>query len=238
MRHLFVDNNNWTVIEKINSENYSIENEYFFKGKNAYKIRLESKTAENLAGYLLIQRDIKNIISWLDLLEKIIHKIYGKNIPKTLQLRSTPESEDYDLAKSLFVSLITFYGKLFVKAEGRKVKLEKNIYGEDEYFKGMHDELIRQRNDFVAHSGNNKIEGVNVVLLIDSDKNSNEIPIITREVFQPNAPSIEYINSIRRVMDHLKSKIDYKTSSIQEKIYNNIVSKGKHFYYKFIEMET
>lgn len=238
MKNLFKDSDEWKVDEKINPETLEFENTYYYNGEEAYRMHLKSKLAQNYEGYLLIERDLRNISSWLNLIKKNLHEIYGDDLPSTIQFRQAEFDDHFDMLKSLMVSVVTFYGKLFTSAEGRMVKLDTQLFKNKTDLMDLHDHLIKQRNNFTAHSGKLKVERVNLVLLMDKNRNSIQLPVIAKELFQPNSLSVGYIDEIEELIKFIKNEINNKLDNIHRKLYSNITGKGKNFWHDIFEMET
>ncbi len=73
---------------------------------------------------------------------------------------------DSDLYKSLYISAVVTYGKCFVQAKGRKVKLEiADIFSDDETMKKLHLDIMESRHQYIAHAGVTKFEHSKPVLV-------------------------------------------------------------------------
>ncbi|WP_407537476.1 hypothetical protein [Acinetobacter baumannii] len=153
---------------------------YFYKNKQAYRITLNSRLAQQLAGYALIEKDLRSTIVWLETIEKMqegIQQVEGGYI--------STDREKYNIIKGLYIASLIFYGKCFTKCEGRNAQLsQRNI---DEKFIQLHIEIIKQRHNFAAHSGAERIESVEVALVFPQQKNAYHIFDIFTELNQPDA---------------------------------------------------
>ncbi|MEH6566819.1 MAG: hypothetical protein V7756_15930 [Halopseudomonas sp.] len=107
----------------IDSLTGEVSRTYTHKGKQCKAIPLSSKLCNQLAGYTLIEKDLRSALIWLDEIEK-----RHNESPKDPSHRFGygTNRENYTIIKGLFVALLTFYGKCFTKCEGRPVKLEKH----------------------------------------------------------------------------------------------------------------
>lgn len=97
---------------------------------------IKSPLADQYSGYGLIEKDISLCINTLNMLMSL--DLPGHEI----------------IHQSLWFFFIITYGKCFSKAEGRKIKLDKNSlqhYSEEE--RKAHEEIIELRNKYVSHSG-------------------------------------------------------------------------------------
>ena len=222
--NVFKDNPNWKAKEKIDKVKGFVGYEYYYKNNKCHKVKLDSVKIRNFKGYLLIHRDIRNIDTWLNLLNKHLYELYGDKIPLP-NIRIKEKENVYDTIKSLFISSVTMYGKLFVKAEGRLVKLEKQIFGNNSELLGYHETIMKYRHNFTAHSGATKTEGVIVYLLIDSIKDRDTLPIIVKEIYQPDYPAHEEIINFQKLIQFLKEKVDRKTDKLFARIYQSILER-------------
>ncbi|MCP4230912.1 MAG: hypothetical protein GY771_12315, partial [bacterium] len=153
-------------------------NQYFFKRNRAPRVELKSKLAQQLAGYTLIEKDLRNVITWLNEIDKL-HP-YDEYVEKGAQISF--DRETYNIVKGLYVASLTFYGKCFTSCDGRKLKLKRSFLGEQ--YRSAHDEVMHMRHNFAAHSGADSFEEVKIALVLHLKKRSNEIPEIYRELSQ------------------------------------------------------
>jgi len=109
---------------------------------------IENQFSRMFSGYRLIHKDLLIV---KDALSYLMANNYEENVI---------------VSQSLSFMIIITYGKCFAKAEGRKIKLEKesalkNLTLEEI---NIHDELILLRNQYVAHGGISKFETNPVVV--------------------------------------------------------------------------
>jgi hypothetical protein len=124
-------------------------NKHFYKGQRAQRIPITSERTKSLAAYALVERDLRMVREWIIRLDEL-------NKPEITDLKdgwnvtakSNPEN---NLAQGLFVAAVTFYGKCFSEAEGRRLKLEKRVVVPAE-FTDTHERVMEFRNNFTAHS--------------------------------------------------------------------------------------
>lgn len=206
------------MIDPIN-ENKGIR-KYFYKNKQAYKITLNSKLAQQLAGYALIEKDLRSTLVWLKTIDKIqedITPVKGGSIAH--------DREKFNLIKGLYIASLIFYGKCFTKCEGRNAQLSrKNI---NESFKELHDEIIKQRNNFAAHSGAEKIESVQVSLVFPQQRNAHHIFDIFTELNQPDVfnrfGDLKFIDLVK----HQYDDVTLKKSELQQLIIDRDLKEKK-----------
>ncbi len=164
------------VAKVIDGVTYQAEFEYFWQGEKCKIKELTSKQAKIIAAYGLIKKDLKyvekSIEHAIEISQKIsenqnLTKIYTKE--EQFQIRDEFNFES-DLLKSLYISSIVTYGKCFVQAQGRRVKLEcKDVFSDNDNFEKQHLEIMEQRHQYIAHAGNTNHEHSKAVLIITPD---------------------------------------------------------------------
>ena len=217
-----VPNLDWEVDEIVNKDG-SIGNKYYYKGLPAIKIPLRGKISTRMAGYTLIHHDLRMILCWLQIIIEE-HKRLGLDKTKQSIVHITPENlrDRFDEIKAFMVASISFYGKLFTQAEGRKVKLEVNIFEQNEELIKMHNEIMMFRHNFSAHSGQEKVEYVEVSLFLDSKKDRNTIPFLVKTMDQPNAFKNKFLNDFVKICNYLLEKVDLKINLLTKKYYKDL----------------
>lgn len=227
-RKLYEDNPDWKFREFVNSNGTRV-NTYYYKNTKCHRITLNSKLAQQLSGYSLIEKDLRNIQSWLD---EIKPNLYTSKISKP---QISKDRKKFNLVKGLFVSAVTFYGKCFTQCDGRKVKLRRGDV-KDIVLKEHHDDIINFRNNFAAHSGEEKIEQAVVSLVLDSKKSRKTPPKLVREITQPDTIGITDIENFHELLSYLQKIVLEKIQIIQEKIYKEeVLGKGAEYWYKLVK---
>lgn len=170
----------WSVKEVVEPDSGKIHRIYSYKGKVCKRIPLDSQLAKQLAGYVLIEKDLRSSSLWLS----EIQKIRGEDaLLDERGSRRSPDRERYNLVKALFVAALTFYGKAFAQAEGRRVKLERRQLNVE--FHQAHDNAISFRNNFAAHSGAKSLERARIAIALPP-KGKPVSPNLYREMDQPD----------------------------------------------------
>lgn len=170
----------WSVKEVIEPKSGKIHRLYSYKGKPAKRIVLDTPMAKQMAGYILIEKDLRSAAIWL----QEIDRIRGDDVKLDLKgSRRAVDRERYNLVKGLFVAALTFYGKAFAQCEGRRVKLERRQI--DAEFHEIHDDAIALRNNFAAHSGAKFVERSSVALVLHPKKEKIP-PKLFKEMDQPD----------------------------------------------------
>lgn len=189
---------------------------YTYKRRPCVRIELTSRLAEQMAGYAMIEKDLRSALSWLDEIERR-HVEQGTDKAKSFD--RAKDRDNYNIVKGLFVALLTFYGKCFSKCEGRPVKLERAQIAARLH--KLHDECIEYRHNFAAHSGAKKIEHVEIALVYPS-KFKKEVNFkIFRELHQPDLfwPKSGEA-SLRELLEHARKKAIAKMDLLSKKITN------------------
>ena len=152
----------WIIEEKIDPSTGHLANNYYFRRRLCGRIVLKSGLAKQLAGYRLIEKDIRNIVAWLNHIHSLMEKI-DPNGFRGDDYQLSPDRDISQVIKGLFVACVTFYGKLFTKATGRRVKLERSWLVSDEMVSD-HDEIMSVRHTYAAHSGDGSPEKINIII--------------------------------------------------------------------------
>ncbi len=231
-----VPNLDWEVEEIINKDG-SIGNKYYYKGSPAIKISLQGQFATKMAGYTLIHHDLRMVLCWLQIIIAE-YKNVGLDKAKQSIVHITPDHlrDKFDILKAYMVASISFYGKLFTQAEGRKIKLEKNIFGQNQELLDMHNEIMMYRHNFSAHSGKEMVEYVEVSLLLDSKKDRNTRPFMARTLDQPNAFKIKFLEDYLKVCNYLLEKINDKINHLTKIYYKNLTPEKVEMMYNISKM--
>lgn len=180
-----------------------VHRKYSFKRKPCSSLELTSKRAAQLAGYSLIEKDLRSCLAWLDEIDgrhdqgptdKHEHFFHGK------------DRVNYTIIKGLFAALVTFYAKCFTRCEGRRVKLERKQLAPE--FHEMHDHCMMLRHNFAAHSGAERVERVKIVAAYHKTKKNNLYVKLYRELDQPDMfVTRDGEISLRQLLTHVQSNV-------------------------------
>lgn len=204
-------------LDKFTGEGHRI---YKYKGKPCKRILLESKLTAQLAGYALIEKDLRSVVVWAKLLDDMQQSSNDDG-----QFIRPTDREKFNVVKGLFVATLTFYGKCFSKCDARPVKLERRCVPES--FQWVHDLCIKYRHNFAAHSGLEKVEYAKIVLVIPKhNKKGRVLPKnIFSELFQPDLTwhsdesGSDFIKLFEAVLEFVRGKI----FQLSQKIYSEDV---------------
>lgn len=202
----------WSVMEVIDPKTGKVRRHYKYKGKACKRITLDTHMSRQLAGYVLIEKDLRSASLWLNEIDKIRGK--DMNLEGS---HHTKDRERYNIVKGLFVAALTFYGKAFAQCEGRRVKLERMQIAAD--FLNVHDHAISFRNNFAAHSGAELIERAEIALVLPPKSTRMIIPNIYREMTQPDfAAQPKGEKTFAELTEHARSIALCKIAQLNEKI--------------------
>ncbi|PMK35674.1 hypothetical protein BCT56_23025 [Vibrio lentus] len=159
---------------KPNTSNFDVHASAKINGRDAISVVYNSKAADALAAYGLIHKDLKFCKTIL--LSAI--QLAGENLNSSDSLFVREEVDPTsDLLKAITLSFIITYGKCYTKADGRKVSLEaKDIFRENSNLMQVHEFLMHERNNYVAHAGNTSLEAAKTLILLDADESRREVP--------------------------------------------------------------
>lgn len=219
--------NGWIIREIIEPGANERHTHYFYRKKRAPRIELNSILAQQLAGYVLIEKDLRNVMIWLDEVERIYPQ---EERPKESII--SPDRERFNIIKALTVAALSFYGKSFSKCDGRRAQLHrKNI---NEEFREAHDDVMRRRHHFAAHSGADKFEEVRIALVLYPSKKSDDLPEVFKELTQPDLWDDTSVDiTFPNLVKHVRGMVMEKMHKLEKRLlYDEILSHGKEYWYK------
>ncbi|MBZ0226701.1 MAG: hypothetical protein K8F51_12135 [Comamonas sp.] len=193
-----------------------VHRKYFYKRKPCNRLVLTSNVAKQLAGYTLIEKDLRSCFAWLD---EIGRRHDEQPTNPNEHFAHAKNRENYNIIKGLFVAILTFYGKCFTRCEGRRVKLERSKLAPEFY--ELHDECMSFRHNFAAHSGAEKLEVAKVVAAYPDPKKGKLIIRLYHELNQPDLywPSAGEMG-VRDLIEHVHSIVSEKIESLAYKVQN------------------
>ena len=217
----------WSVKEVVEPRSGEIHRLYWYKGRVCKRVLLDTPMARQMAGYVLIEKDLRSATVWLD----EIVRIRGEDA--ALDAKGNRNSEDrerYNLVKGLFVAALTFYGKAFAQCEGRRVKLEGRQLSAD--FHEAHDDAISFRNNFAAHSGAKLLEKAEIALVFPPKSKQGAQLKIYKEMSQPDyamAPAGK--KSFAELISHVREIPLRKIKELHEKVMKEeVLPKGYSYW--------
>ena len=219
----------WSVNEFLDKSSGKVYRRYTYKRKPRVRVVLNSKLSQQLAGWTLIEKDLRSVSVWLN---EIAAHHTDTTKRKGESYEHSRDRETYNLIKGLFVAALTFYGKCFSKCEGRPVKMERVQL--KERFRTLHDECLSYRHNFAAHSGAAKIESVEVALVFPEKLRVGVAPRIYRELIQPDLvwPSGDEV-TFQQLVEHARDIAKAKISRLSDKILNEeVLPKGYNYWRK------
>jgi len=220
----------WSVSEILDATSGKVYRRYTYKRKPCVRVVLDSKLSQQLAGWTLIEKDLRNVGIWLN---EIASRHQEAPKRKGESYRHSRDRETYNLIKGLFVAALTFYGKCFSKCEGRPVKMERAQL--EERYRVLHDECISYRHNFAAHSGAAKIESVEITLVFPEKLRHGVVPTIYHELFQPDLawPSDDEEVTFQQLIEHARDIAKGKMSRLSDKILREeVLPKGYDYWRK------
>jgi hypothetical protein len=204
----------YAVKEVVEPRSGKVHRLYTYKRKPCRRVVLDTKLAAQLAGYTLIEKDLRNVLVWLAEIDRL-HS--DGPTRKADHYATSPDREKYNLIKGLFVAALTFYGKCFSKCEGRPVKLERVQLREE--FRVLHDTCMKYRHNFAAHSGAERLEHVEIVVVLPLQAKKAVLPNLYREIFQPDllSPSNGELK-LSELIEHVREVVIAKIDLLSKKI--------------------
>ncbi|ELE6601576.1 hypothetical protein RMQ50_004891 [Vibrio alginolyticus] len=218
----------WSFEEVLEPETGVSYNNYFYKGRPAHRLIVDTPKSRVLASYIAIEKDLRSGIFWLEnILE--IYKDSEENNGPSGYFHNKQDRHIHNLTKGLFVASLTFYGKCFGSSEGRSTKLEKaNL---DEQFHPIHDIAMKYRHNFAAHSGAELLETTNIVTALDPKKRGK--PYLAWELNQPDTFGMSTIRDLIDLFEHSRKFALEKRELLLDKVYEqDVLGKGMKYWYK------
>lgn len=218
----------WRVEETVSPHTGKVRRIYFFRGRKAYRLVWDSHIARQLAGWSLIEKDLRNISEWNRILIDLVQEVGDKkmNLNKTRGKIGTPVQAA--TMKALTVSIIAFYGKLFTEAKGRRVVLQRMSVPED--FRKLHDTLIGMRHSYVAHAGEEGHEEAAIAIALDSNESRWTPHRIFTEIQQANNLIPDDLQKFSELADCLREDAKLKIKLLASKIDKEISELGESPY--------
>lgn len=207
----------WKVVPIIDRDTGAHRQQYFYKRTRAQRIPISSHLARQLAGYCLIERDLRTVIEWLIELKKFVPS--SKN-PEVYGWSRVESSNSTHIA--LFVSALTFYGKCFAQTNARGIRLDSSWVPED--FLETHKQILALRNRFAAHSDDDEYEKVNVVLVLAGKKGRlRDSWMLYRELKQIEVMTQHPDDkaSFEGLASELQRKVEQKMQELNDKIFKD-----------------
>lgn len=185
-----------------------------YGGRHAPFAQLRGKLVERVIGFNLLRQDLADARQWAERAKDEMDKTHtdlgqkrNKNGP-TIQREFHAGSE---LARALFVAGLTFYGKAFNKAAGRRLAglKEKDL---DDQFRTAHIFFISLRDAFAAHSGEEQYEYGHVVIAVHPNPNKVRSVVAQYEMLRPNlvfeaSDGVTFIELLDHAVDVASKKL-------------------------------
>jgi hypothetical protein len=223
------DDDGFAVREVLDKSTGKAHRFYTYKGRPCHRILLKYKISAQIAGYALIEKDLRSSMHWLEEIEKL------HDTTKPFPGDSYGHSKDrakYLLIKGLFVAALTFYGKCFSRCEGRPVKLERAQL--EEKYRDLHDNCIRLRHNFAAHSGAEELEHVDIAVVVPKRRKDSVFPKIYRELTQPDLLRPQNGEmQLLELFEHARQIAIRKMDSLTQKVLSEqVLPKGREYWLK------
>jgi hypothetical protein len=165
----------------VDPESLDCNPEYYVADVKLLKIELTSPIAKKYSGHSLIAKDLKYLIKMMKHASSIaIGNDESNDGEVSIFLRDEIDLKA-DMLKTIYVAAIVTYGKCFSEAHGRRVKLNKAAVfkGADRSILRTHDDIITQRNEYVAHGGHTKYESAKIFMLLHPSIDEGLPPLLT-----------------------------------------------------------
>lgn len=192
---------------------------YYWKRNEAPKIEITGPLVKRLAGYTLIQKDLVNCLKWIQQAKALA----SEELPKDGASFYIPSNRDsFNIVKALFVASLTFYGKCFTKANGRGAQVSRDwLLGE---YKKNHDNYMKYRHNFAAHSGDEEIEIAKTFVLLHPKKKNEYLQALPVMRLQPDlAISLDLEEDFEALIQYVITLVEGKAEKLSYKIINELI---------------
>lgn len=200
-----------------------IQRIYKFKGKIIPRIPLAGHYIDQHNSLDLIDKDLRNIIEWLALAKEVFESL------DEIKHFQEPDLKKNLLLKSLFVSIVTIYGKCFTEAKGRRFMLERKHVPEE--YKYLHDYLMDTRHNFAAHKGIYAFDTSELCLIISGTKKNPDMKLYSERNqinYKMDAGEIE---KCQELCGHLRGFLKNKIENLIEKIFAEKINTKPYSYW-------
>ena len=191
---------------------------YYYKGTECPTVLISEHPAKKFVGYHLIGDDLADVEKWL----RKVHEFLPEKNSLDKNSYFPADKDIADIAKALFMSCLTIYGKCFTSAKGRGIKLDRDFAPREFY--GRHDEIMELRHTIAAHSGEGRWDAGQVKLVLPPEKGEDIDWYIVPEIER-----LEYMDDRHSAFPFLdlvillKKKVKEKRDQIGNKIFADIV---------------
>ena len=228
----FVGNEKWKPLKGLDVQFYMDSSNGKFKVISTYNneliksVILEGGVATRASSLSLILRDLESAYDWYKRALEIVQSDSIKNDSDDnyIEIGNLSISSE---ARAFFVASITFYGKAFTEAIGRKLKMEKKWL--DPIFHEMHDTLIEYRHNFAAHSGSDSFENAKTILILIPHKSRGLVyqPVTVRGqlsvVITPDS-------DVNKLFEHAIETVRKKYTETLERIKKYVFTMPDHYW--------
>lgn len=175
------------------------------------EIILNTRISRQLAGYLLIEKDLKDLKALLIEHEK--------------RFQETPEPENDIILQALMKAIVVTYGKCFAEAKERKITLNLQCIPKESL--NAHQYMIEMRNKYVAHADKSLHERIDLILLLPPHKkikralrgkDVNGTIKLQKHLTQSTTNSLLNDGSVKQLTSELLTHVQNKISKLNEKL--------------------
>jgi len=172
----------------------------------------KSKVAKSYSGFAIINEDLKLLLRWAKQLKNNVDDFEKKHKDfsgKNFGIIEKGNEEIQDNYFSLFTAISVIYGRLFTENKSRGVTLNRKDHVKSEH-KQIHDELIKIRRDYIAHSSDKMYEDSKVFVVLNPN-NSSQFLIVhhfSKVYFSAGKLIDKMIENFKCLEEHMKNKLD------------------------------
>lgn len=182
---------------------------FLYKGEICPIIRIKNQAGIKAGRYNSIKKDFEYVIMALELARKIgdpgFESVYEYGGDRGLAY-TDHQNEKAAMLQSLYISSIVTYGKAFVQAQGRGIKLEARDVFPHKGFLKIHSKIMAARHEYIAHAGNGDYERTDSIIFLNPDLSSGIMkgPVANSLYLRCPSPEelSEYLSISRHILNH------------------------------------
>ena len=202
-----------TKLRIINDETGEREVCFYENGQicKSFEIDLtKNKIAKQYSGFFLLDEDLKLLLRWTNQFKNNVEDFERKNESneKNFGVIDKGNEEIRSDIFSLFVSISIIHGRLFSSNKSRGLSLKCKDHVKLQY-RRIYDELIKARNDYIAHSSDRMYEMSKVFIIYPiTESRFYIVPHSSRIFFFAGKLINEMIEYFQDLSAHVKTKLN------------------------------
>lgn len=213
-------------VRKLDQATGVVSHAYYWDGQLARKVEISGRLVEQLNGYTLMKKDLDSALTWIRRAEQLATEVRG--VDESQYTHINDREIGYSV-KAFFVASLTFYGKCFTEAAGRRAQASRDWL--DQKYRDAHDHFMNYRHNFAAHSGDEGMEYAKTYVLIHPSARML-LPYLPTARLQPDValPGVGDIG-LAELIENLSVKVVERYDKLVFKIISeHVLPRGPQFW--------